>query len=68
MRETRNAQASLFDCYTKHEVGNQRAMMAEILDNCAELLDWVEADLTSERRQSTGRVGLPVACVLRCLY
>jgi len=66
MRETRNAQASIFDCYAKHEIGNQLAMMSEILDHCAELVGWVEADLTSNSTQSTGRAGLPVESVLRC--
>ena len=61
MRETRNAQASIFDCYAKHEIGNQLAMMSEILDNCAELIGWVEADLTSNSTQSTGRAGLVVS-------
>jgi IS5 family transposase len=66
MRETRNAQASIFDRYAKHEIGNQLAMMSDILDNCAELIDWVEADLISKGAQSTGRAGLPVESVLRC--
>ena len=48
MRETRNAQASIFYHYAKHEIGNQLAMMSDILDNCADLIDWVEVDLTSE--------------------
>lgn len=66
MRETHNAQASIFECYAKHEIGSQLAMMSSILDNCAELISWVEADLTSKDTQSTGRVGLPVESVLRC--
>ncbi len=48
MRETRNAQASIFDCYAKHEIGKQLAMMSDILDHCAEMIDWVEIELTSE--------------------
>jgi hypothetical protein len=39
MRETRNAQASIFDCYAKHEIGKQLAMMSDILDHCAEMID-----------------------------
>ena len=66
MRETRNAQASIFDRYAKHEIGNELAMMSEILDNCTGLLDWVEEDLIEEGTQSTGRAGLPVESVLRC--
>ena len=66
MRETRNAQASIFDRYAKHEIGNQLAMMSDILDNCGEAIGWVESDLTDERAQLTGRTGLPVESVLRC--
>ncbi|RLQ21324.1 ISNCY family transposase [Seongchinamella sediminis] len=66
MRETRNAQASIFDHYAKHEIGNQLAMMSGILDGCEELLSWVEADLSAESTQPTGRTGLPVESVLRC--
>jgi IS5 family transposase len=66
MRETRNAQASIFDRYAKHEIGNQLAMMSDILDNCGEAIGWVESDLIDERAQLTGRTGLPVESVLRC--
>ena len=66
MRETRNAQASIFDHYAKHEIGNQLAMMSTLLDNCGKLISWVEADLAGEGTQRTGRTGLPVESVLRC--
>ena len=66
MRETRNAQASIFDHYAKHEIGNQLAMMSTLLDNCGELVGWVEADPAGEGTQRTGRTGLPVESVLRC--
>jgi transposase, IS5 family len=66
MRETHNAQASIFDCYAKHEIGKQLAMMSDILDNCGEVISWVEADLTDESARPTGRTGLPVESVLRC--
>lgn len=66
MRETHNAQASIFDCYAKHEIGNQLAMMSDILDNSGEVINWVQSDLTDERAQPTGRTGLPVESVLRC--
>jgi len=66
MRETHNAQASIFDRYAKHEIGNQLAMMSDILDNCGEVISWVESDLTDESAQPTGRTGLPVESVLRC--
>ena len=66
MRETRNAQASIFDCYAKHEFGNQLEVISGILDNCPDAIDWVEADLTRDGTRQTGRLGLPVESVLRC--
>ncbi len=66
MRETHNALASIFDRYAKHEIGNQLAMMSDILDNSGEVISWVQSDLTDERAQPTGRTGLPVESVLRC--
>ena len=66
MRETRNAQASIFDCYAKHEIGNELARISDILDNCPGIIDWVEADLACDGTRQTGRAGLPVESVLRC--
>ncbi len=66
MRETRNAQASIFDRYAKHEIGNELAMMSDILDNCTGLIEWVETDLVQAGTLQTGRTGLPVESVLRC--
>ena len=66
MRETRNAQASIFDHYAKHEIGNQLAVMSTILDSCGDLISWAAADLAGEGAQRTGRTGLPVESVLRC--
>lgn len=66
MRETRNAQASIFDCYAKHEIGNELARISDILDNCPDVIDWVEADLARDGTRQTGRTGLPVESVLRC--
>ena len=66
MRETRNAQASIFDCYAKHEIGTELARISDILDACPGVIDWVEADLTRGGTRQTGRIGLPVESVLRC--
>lgn len=66
MRETRNAQASIFDCYAKHEIGRQLAAISDILDSCPELLDWVASDVTQSGTRQTGRAGLPVESILRC--
>ena len=51
--ETRIAQASIFECYAKHEIGSQLAMMSLILDNCAETISWPTRGLVP-RCQSSG--------------
>ena len=43
MRETHNAQAKILDRHAKHEIGNQLAMTSDILDNCGEVISWVES-------------------------
>jgi IS5 family transposase len=66
MRETRNAQLSIFDCYAKHEMGSELAMMSALLDRCPAIVNLVETDLVDCEAQRTGRAGLPVESVLRC--
>lgn len=66
MRETRNAQPSIFDCYAKHDMGSELAMMSALLDRCPAIVNQVEADLVDGETQQTGRTGLPVESVLRC--
>ena len=66
MRETRNAQPSIFDCYAKHEMGSELAMMSTLLDRCPTIVDLVESDLVECEARHTGRTGLPVESVLRC--
>ena len=66
MRETRNAQPSIFDCYAKHEMGSELAVMSTLLDRCPDIVDMVEADLIDSDARHTGRAGLPVESVLRC--
>ena len=66
MRETRNAQPSIFDRYAKHEMGSELAMMSALLDHCPRLVELVEADLVDGQAQQTGRAGMPVESVLRC--
>ena len=66
MRDTRNAQPSIFDRYAKHEIGNELAAISKLLDGCVGLIDWVQADLILVGTRPTGRTGLPVETVLRC--
>lgn len=66
MRELRNAQASIFDRYAKHEIGVMLKAISDVLDCDTQLIDLVEADLISSSQATTGRQALPVECVLRC--
>lgn len=65
MRETRNAQPSIFESYAKHETGTELAMMSKILDQCDGILALAASDLIEADTANTGRSGLPVESVVR---
>ena len=44
MRETRNAQASIFDFYAPHAMGDQLSSLSDLLDEHPLILDCVEGD------------------------
>jgi len=67
MRETRKAQASLFDYYSKHEFGIQLEALSCILDEHTEILALIEKDLIDASVKKVGRNGLSVETVFRCL-
>ena len=67
MRETRIAQASLFDNYSKHEFGIQLEALSDVLDEQAEILTLIEKDLVGTSVKRVGRNGLSVESVFRCL-
>jgi len=67
MRETRIAQASLFDNYSKHEFGIQLKALSEILDEHSEILALIKMDLVDCSTKEVGRNGLSVESVFRCL-
>ena len=67
MRLTRVAQASLFDNYSKHEVGVQLKELSMILDKHPELLSIIAKDLIASTSKKTGRTGLSVDSIFRCL-
>ena len=66
MREKRTIQASLFDVFSKHELGRELKAISAWLDGNREMLEWVGADLVRRNLQPTGRKGLSVETVLRC--
>lgn len=67
MRMTRVAQASIFENYSKHEFGQQLQSLSELLDEHPEVLALVEKDLVDSSLKMTGRTGLSVESVFRCL-
>ena len=67
MRETRLAQTSIFEEYSKHKVGVQLKKLSCLLDDHPEVLRVIEKDLIDPSRKPVGRNGLTVESVFRCL-
>lgn len=67
MRETRNAQTSIFDRYAEHEFGRQLKRLSVLLDNYPQFLDLVARDFDKANIVSTGACGLSIESILRCL-
>ena len=67
MRETRIAQGSLFDNYSKHEFGFRLKALSDVLDEYPEILTVIESDLIDSSVKKVGRNGLSVESVFRCL-
>lgn len=67
MRETRNAQASIFENYSDHQHGVRLQRLSKRLDEHPQILDLVAADLIDTATSPVGRNGLSAESVLRCL-
>ena len=67
MRETRIAQRSIFDNYSKHDIGSQLQQLSAVLDDHPEILSHIKKDLVDESLKPVGRTGLTVDSVFRCL-
>ena len=67
MRQNRNAQASIFDFYAKHEHGKQLKALSDLLDAHADILVLIDADLRTHGATEGGANGLSYESVLRCL-
>jgi IS5 family transposase len=66
MRQERTVQASIFDVFARHEIGRELKAISQWLDEHAELVELVAADLLRHGVKPTGRQGLPAESVLRC--
>jgi len=66
MRQERTVQASIFDVFATHEIGDELKAMSRWLDEHRDLIGLVARDLLSVSAKATGRRGLPAEAVLRC--
>ena len=67
MRETRNAQRSIFDNYSTHPFGQQLCAVSDLLDSNPSLLALVARDFPRDNIARTGANGLSVESIFRCL-
>jgi IS5 family transposase len=67
MRETRIAQTSIFENYSKHEFGAQLRALSDRLDQHPEILLLVADDLIDASVAKVGRTGLTVENIFRCM-
>ncbi len=67
MRQIRTAQRSIFEIYAEHEIAYQLKQLSSVLDAAPELLDLIGKDLIDQSLKDTGRCGLTVETVFRCL-
>jgi IS5 family transposase len=67
MRETRIAQASIFEKYSEHEFGTRLRALSNRLDRHPEILSLIANDLVSQSTAKVGRIGLSAESIFRCL-
>ena len=67
MRETRNAQASIFDFYSKHDVGRQLEALSNELDQHPGIVRLIAQDFGKHDVANTGARGLSLESIFRCL-
>ena len=67
MRESRSVQNSIFDSYSQNEHGQMLCLLSDLLDKHPQMLSVLEEDLINPGVQKTGRCGLSVESIFRCL-
>lgn len=67
MRETRNAQSSIFEFYSEHTLSKQLRALSDLLDEHPQILELIEQDFRVPNTAATGACGLSVESVFRCL-
>jgi len=67
MRKHRRAQRSIYDYIGQNETARQLKVISDLLDSHPQVLDLLAQDLIDEESVDTGRRGLSVESVFRCL-
>lgn len=67
MRETRVAQISIFEYFSKHEQGQKLRALSELLDQHTHILSLIEHDIPITGAVLSGRNGLSLDSIFRCL-
>lgn len=67
MRESRNAQASIFDFYSEHDKGKQFKALSDLLDRQPAILSLIEQDFSRDAVAGVGARGLSLESIFRCL-
>jgi IS5 family transposase len=67
MRETRNAQPSVFDFYSEHDTSKQFRALSDVLDLHPSILTLIERDFAKRDVAKTGARGLSLESIFRCL-
>lgn len=67
MRETRTAQTSIFDFYSQHEFGDFLLRLSAQVDSHPKVLALIEKDLLTPQAKPTGRKGMSVESIFRCM-
>ena len=66
MRAKRTHQMSIYEAFSKHEIGQELKTVSDWLDGHLEVLDWVLADVQRAQLKPTGRNGMSIESILRC--
>lgn len=67
MRQSRNAQAIIFDFYAEHELAYQLRDLSDLLDEHPIILTLLEKDFGKKEVMDTGAYGLSLESIIRCL-
>lgn len=67
MRQSRNAQAIIFDYYAEHELSSQLRDLSNLLEQHPVILTLMEKDFDNKALRDTGAYGLSLESIIRCL-